>query len=91
MKQQINVDLFGEHITVEATVINDAYAVWKMDNLFCIAEGIGAWELAMAIDESYMPLILEAIEGLDCKSEAHLEAEKEVNRLAERLDDLYYD
>lgn len=73
MKQQINVNLFGEYITVEATVINDAYAVWKMDNLFCIAEGIGAWELAMAIDESYMPLILEAIEGLGCKSEAHEE------------------
>lgn len=68
MNKKIKIDLFGEHITVEATVINDAYAVWKMDNLFCIAEGIGAWQLAMAIDESYMPLILEAIEGL---SEAH--------------------
>ena len=73
MKQQIEIDLFGEHITVEATVINDAYAVWKMNNLFCIAERIGAWELEMAIKESYMPLILEAIEGLGCKSDAHRE------------------
>lgn len=68
MKQQIDVDLFGEHITVEANVINDAYAVFKKENLFCIAQRIGAWELETVIDESYMPLILEAIEGL---SEAH--------------------
>ncbi len=63
MKQQIDVDLFGEHITVEAAVVNDAYAVFKKKNLFCIAQHIGAWELEMAIDESYMPMILEAIEG----------------------------
>ncbi len=81
MKQQIDVDPFGEHITVEATVINDAYAVWKMKNLFCVAQKNGAWELEMAIDESYMPLILEAIEGLGCKSEAHLEHTKFIDRI----------
>ncbi len=81
MKQQIEIDLFGEHIFVEAAVINDAYAVFKKKNLFCIAQRIGAWELEMAIDESYMPMILEAIEGLGCKSEAHLERIKFIDRI----------
>ncbi len=81
MKRQIEIDLFGEHIFVEAAVINDAYAVWKMKNLFCIAQKIGTWELEMAIDESYMPLIFEAIEGLGCKSEAHVERIRFIDRI----------
>ncbi len=81
MKQKIEIDLFGEYITVEAAVVNDAYAVWKTKNLFCVAQKIGAWELEVAIDESYMPLILEAIEGLGCKSEAHLERIKFIDRI----------
>ncbi len=81
MKKKIEIDLFGEHIFVEATVINDAYAVWKTKNLFCVAQKIGAWELEMVIDESYMSLLLEAIEGFACKSEAHIERIRFIDRI----------
>ena len=71
MKQNIEVEILGKPVVVEAVVVDEAYAVFNHQDFVCLAQKMVDWELEVVLHKSYAPQVIGAFVSFLDYEETH--------------------